>query len=207
LRSKIKFEAMMILECKYCEAVVNAIEIDSYEMDPDDEPGPIRFTFCRCPKCSSALLASQTDLGEGFDEPYRMYPPQEGRLNWSIPRPIRAAYQEAHSCLKAKAHTAAAIMCRKTLEGICAEHGTTERTLVKSLERLKEAGVIETRLFEWAEALRLYGNEAAHDVAIVVSPEDAKDLVEFTAALLEYLFTFRNKFEQFKERRAGRAKK
>ena len=95
-------------------------------------------------------------------------------------------------------------MCRKTLEGICAEHSTTGRSLVSSLKELKDKGIIENRLYEWAEALRISGNEAAHDVNVTTSAADAKDLIEFTNALLEYVFTFRDKFEEFKTRRAAR---
>ena len=106
------------------------------------------------------------------------------------------------SCLRANAYTASAIMCRKTLEAICSEHGATERNLLASLKKLKDEGVIEHRLYEWADALRIVGNEAAHDVKVQVSAQDARDVLEFTNALLEYTFTFRDKFERFKKRRA-----
>lgn len=48
------------------------------------------------------------------------------------------------------------------------------------------------------------GNEAAHDVNVTISAEDARDILEFTNALLEYVFTFRDKFEEFKKRRANK---
>ena len=93
-------------------------------------------------------------------------------------------------------------MCRKTLEGICSAHGITVKYLGTSLKEMKDKGIIENRLFEWAEALRISGNEAAHDVNIKISSQDAKDIVEFTDALLEYVFTFRDKFDEFKKRRS-----
>jgi len=93
-------------------------------------------------------------------------------------------------------------MCRKTLEGVCSEHGVKSGTLAAQLKKLKENGVIEGRLFEWAEALRTIGNEAAHGVEFVVSPEDAQDTLEFTEAMIEYVFTYRDKIESFKKRRA-----
>jgi hypothetical protein len=46
------------------------------------------------------------------------------------------------------------------------------------------------------------GNEAAHGVDVVISPEDARDTLECTEALIEYVFTYRDKFEEFKKRRA-----
>jgi len=142
------------------------------------------------------------DESDAFS-PSRIFPPPH-HVSHLVPEEIKAAYIEAMTCHRAKAYTAAAIMCRKTLEGICAAHDVSERNLVTSLSEMKKRGIIENRLFEWAEALRLYGNEAAHDVQVRVTPEDSSDLVDFTNALLEYLFTFRDKFEKFKQRRANK---
>ncbi|HEX4038077.1 MAG TPA: DUF4145 domain-containing protein [Acidobacteriaceae bacterium] len=79
------------------------------------------------------------------------------------PGPIRAAFEEVVSCFKAKANNASAIMCRKALEGLCAEHG------IERKKKFKDTGVIEARLLEWAEALRNLGNEAAHGVSLSIS--------------------------------------
>jgi len=190
----------VIVECLNCEARVDAEILASCEY-PDPEAGHGRFCFLRCPSCKSPLLVVQEDAGDGWDEPYRLYPAQGTRVNPALPAPIRSAFGEALACVKAKAFTAAAIMCRKTLEGVCAEHGIVARTLVVGLKEMKEKGIIEARLFEWADALRVVGNEAAHDVAVTVSKADAMDIVEFTNALLEYVFTFRDRFEKFKKRR------
>ena len=70
------------------------------------------------------------------------------------------------------------------------------------IKQLKKAGIIEARIFEWAEALRTLGNEAAHGVSSASSPQDAKDILEFTEALAEYVFTYRDKFESFQKRLA-----
>jgi hypothetical protein len=118
----------------------------------------------------------------------------------AIPNSLRLAYEEARSCFRAKAYTATAIMCRKTLEGIADENKITARNLGIALKEMKDKGIIENRLYEWADALRISGNEAAHGVNSQVSRQDANDILEFTHALLEYVFTFQEKFEQFKKR-------
>lgn len=197
----------MLLECKDCSALVDASVIATHLVpgDPDDTLGwPELWTFAACPRCKRPMLAIQVDSGDGFadDTPFRRYPPPDQRLGWSVPKQIRKAFSEAVTCYKAKAYTACAIMCRKSLEGMCADHGVREKTLALSLKKLKDTGVIELRLFEWAEALRQLGNEAAHDVATQTTPDDAKDILEFTEALAEYIFTYRDKFKQFKERRS-----
>ena len=188
----------MIVECKQCEALVNAEAVCSY--DAKDKVFAVTYWFLKCPKCDSPLLVEQGVFGDT-----RLYPSKDYSLNPSLPEPLRVAYAEAFACFKSKAYTATALMCRKALEGICAEHGAKGRNLVSSLKELKDKGVIENRLYEWADTLRISGNEAAHDVAIRISAEDAKDILEFTNALLEYVFTFRDKFEEFKKRRTTKA--
>jgi hypothetical protein len=36
------------------------------------------------------------------------------------------------------------------------------------------------------------GNEAAHGVELAISAEDARDTLEFTDALIQYVFTYRD---------------
>lgn len=190
----------MLVECKNCEALVDAGVLNTYEgYDPETGP-PYKYSFLKCPKCDSPFLVLQERFGDYWDDPYRLYPPQE-RINPFYPEPVKKAYSEAFACFKAKAYTATAIMCRKTLEGICAEHNIKRKVLADSLNELKKQGIIESRLFDWADMLRISGNEAAHDLAVTVPADDARDILEFTNALLEYVFTFKDKFEQYKKRK------
>jgi len=190
----------MILECKHCAAVVDATILHQYEDDDTEEP-PATWYFCKCPRCTLPMLA----IGDVCDEdgpPRRVFPPAERReLGIAVPKNIQAAFKEAVQCFKGKAFTASAIMCRKTLEGLCAAHEAKAGNLAKRLAKLRDDGVIETRLFEWAEELRVLGNEAAHGVDSTVSRQDCEDILEFTEALAQYVFTYRHKFQQFKERR------
>jgi hypothetical protein len=94
-------------------------------------------------------------------------------------------------------------MCRKTLEGVCAVHGIEERNLNASIRKMKDIGLIDERLFEWSDALRVVGNEAAHGVGVQITQADAKDTLEFTNAILDYMFSYRDRFEQFQKRRKG----
>ena len=195
----------MLLECTTCEAKVDAQVQLSYVASDDFAPS-FRITFAKCPVCNSPFLASEEEdvFGDEWSKPQRLYPPPEVNHAATFPKPIQAAYDEARACYSAGAYTAAAVMCRKALEAICHEHGVSERTLAASLKVLRERGIVEQRLYEWADALRDAGNDAAHDVSITVAPEDASDLLDFTLALGEYLFTFRDRFEEFQKRRAAR---
>jgi hypothetical protein len=196
----------VILECKHCEANVEAKTIAVYEENGDEDEPPGRWTFASCPSCQAPMLAVQCDFGLGFDDdpPARAFPPRDRQLGWKIPDPIKTAFNEAVVCFKVKAFTASAIMCRKALEGLCAEHGVKEPNLSRSLKKLKEKQIIEEKLFEWAEALRTMGNEAAHGVECTISREDCQDTLDFTEALVQYVFTYQDQFKRFKDRREKR---
>lgn len=161
-----------------------------------------------CTTCRSPILIRQTNVGniaEGdkWDTPFVVFPQADLRVNPNAPPAIRTAFEEACSCYRVGAYTASAIMCRKTIEGICAEHGINERNLSASLRKMRDDGLIDERLFEWSDALRAIGNEAAHGVGITISQPDAKDTLEFANAILDYIFSYRDRFEAFKKRRAG----
>lgn len=194
----------MIVDCPNCRALVEANELKHHYIHDDNAP-TVRVTFAHCPKCQAAFLGQSLEDFDDYAKPQQIYPPLEAQLPDGVPAKVAASYVEAHKCYRAGAYTAAAVMCRKTLEGVCAEHGFRERSLAASLLAMKEKGAIESRLFEWADALRISGNEAAHGVELSTTAEDAGDILDFTNALIEYLFTFRDRFDQFKARRTRRA--
>ena len=123
------------------------------------------------------------------------------RVNPKAPEPIQVALDEAFRCYRSRAYTAAAIMCRKTLEGVCDSHGVSGGNLAGRLKAMQTSGLIDNRLFEWSDALRVAGNEAAHGVGTTVSQQDARDLLDFTTAIIDYLFSYRDQFEKFRARR------
>ena len=191
----------MLVECQNCEAIVDGEVIASYEDHEQATDMSGKFSFLKCPRCARPFIMLQVNEGAGWDAPVRLYPSTETALSLAIPGPIVSTYLEAQTCFRAKAYTATAIMCRKTLEGIAEEHNVTVRNLASALKEMRDKGIIESRLYEWADALRISGNEAAHGVNVNISPQDAKDILEFTNALLEYVFTFQDRFVQFKKRR------
>lgn len=196
----------MIVECQECRAHVEARNAGSFERTYGGRAPSSLYSLLSCSECGAPILIRQTNIGnmaEGdiWDRPIIVFPTGDLRVNPSAPKDIQVAFEEACACYRAQAFTAAAIMCRKALEGICASHGVTERNLASSLKKMRDDGLIDERLFEWSDLLRLAGNEAAHGVGRAIPRADAKDILEFTNAILDYLFSFRDRFEQFKQRR------
>ncbi len=138
-----------------------------------------------CHTCEAPTLVIQEPYPDGdVSEPIQLYPLARGARLHGAPTNVRNAFREAVSCLeRAGASTATAIMCRRTLEVLCAQHGASGRDLKTQLEALHASDFIDRNLLEWATELRFLGNEAAHGVG-EVDRKDAKDAVEFAEAML-----------------------
>ena len=188
-------------ECAKCEVSVDAVVEGRYSYCEDDFTPETTILLARCPRCSSPIVIEYDEIST-ISSPRQIYPLLDRPISRAVPESIRSGFTEARACLRVHAYTATALMCRRTIEAVAVDHAVKERTLADSLRVMKERGIIEHRLFEWAEALRLVGNEAAHEVERDIHGQDAIDAVEFTSAILEYLYTFRDRFEAFKKRRA-----
>ena len=93
-------------------------------------------------------------------------------------------------------------MVRRAIEGLCADQGAKHGTLHRSLRELVQRNVIDERLLEWADGLRVLGNVGAHFTnQAAVSKQDASDALDLVEAMLDYVYVFSTKFEQFKARR------
>ena len=181
----------MIVECADCRNFVDAQRQGGFERLSDGSGPSSLYSLLSCPKCGSPIVVRQTNIGnmaEGdkWDRPHLIFPTSDLRVNPKAPIEIRSAFDEACNCYRAAAFTASAIMCRKTLEGICSVHGVTERSLAGSLKKMNEQKLIDDRLFEWSDLLRMAGNEAAHGVGLSIQQTDAKDILEFTNAIMDY---------------------
>ena len=74
----------------------------------------------------------------------------------------------------------------------------------KGIAELKAKGVIDQRLFDWAEALRKERNIGAHASEQDTTKEDAQDIIDFTIAIFDYVYTLSEKYEKYVARKAAR---
>jgi hypothetical protein len=92
-------------------------------------------------------------------------------------------------------------MSGRTLEGACKLHGVTKGVLQDKLEEMKKRGLIDGRLWDWAETLRGVRNAASHFNDEPVTKQDAEDALAYSEALLDYLYVLKARFEEMKKRR------
>ncbi|MDQ0843362.1 DUF4145 domain-containing protein [Streptomyces sp. V1I6] len=169
-----------------------------------DEDDHLDYRLWGCLHCKQPQLWQEPVGSGGSEERQRLWP-QVAALAEGIPASIAREMMEARACFDAKLYTAAAVMVRRTLEGMCIEQGTQKKALFQALQELRDNGKIEGRLFEWAQALRVLGNQGAHFSKEAVSRKDAADALSLAEALLNYIYVFTAKYEEFQKRRQAPA--
>lgn len=173
---------------------------DGYADDRSVNP-PIEWSFVQCTNCWHPSIQAREDYGRGFedDDPVLVYPAPH-RISPSVPQALRREWEEARTCLDAKAYTACGVMVRRTLEGTCKDQGVKAKILAKGLQELRDQGLIDGVLTEWADALRVLGNQSAHFTGKEITREDAEDSLAFAEALLDHLYVLRKRFAEFQKR-------
>jgi hypothetical protein len=159
-----------------------------------------------CRRCESPFLVKQSIYEipgecETVTSEEVLYPVASRLALEGVLEPVRRAYDQALRCYSTSSFDASALMCRRCLEALCKALGATNGPLQAKLESLFKQQVIDSRLIEWAHGIRVVGNEAAHDTEAELSKEDARDSLDFTEALLMYVFALNNRFAAFTARR------
>ncbi len=171
----------------------------------------VRYQLVECSACGNYSLlmgdhlGASLDDGDAYDDGISVYPAAPKSMGGNVPRQIRECFAEARVCLVARAYTASAIMCRKTLESLAAARGVRETTLARSLKKLRDKGDIDERLLDWCDALRLAGNDAVHKIDAIPSPVDVRDMNDLVEAIIDYVYVFQARYESFTKRRAEAA--
>jgi Domain of unknown function (DUF4145) len=166
---------------------------------------PWEYVIASCEICWQTLIIRKLIEGDG-ETPKKLvvevlWPAPERPLSETIPASLRDEHAEARACFKVNAYTATVVMVRRTLEGVCSDQGIGKAPLYAALEEMRSTGLIEGRLLEWAQGLRVLGNDAAHFTGRSVSREDAEDALGLAEALLDYMYVFSAQFQKFRDRR------
>ena len=197
----------MITDCPHCDSKVDCEEKGYVDLGTELKGIPSKAVLLECKICHSPLFgfSDLIPVGENewdWDNADRRWPAPETEIDWSIPEIARNSLIEAKQCFKANAFSACAVMCGRTIEGVCKHHDAKTKTLDAGLKKLRDDGMIDDRIFEWGDALRQHRNLGAHATTKRVAKEDARDLLDFCIAICEYIFVLNEKFQRFQQRQA-----
>jgi hypothetical protein len=199
--------------CPQCSEAAPLNIVSSWDVFYRELGEATKWTVAKCGSCELPSVWSQDYLphpmadedGDPWSGYSQVYPQPDRALSTAIPQHVRDDFDEARTCIRSKAFTAAVIMLRRCIESICVERGVTKGPLVQRLKALRDSGVVDQRLYEWADACREVGNEGAHSSGKRTDPGDASEVMQLVEALLDYLYVFQARFEAFQVRRAHAA--
>ena len=121
-------------------------------------------------------------------------------IDWSIPANIRNVLLEASANLDDRRWFSAGLGARRAVEMLCDDRGATGRDLKRQLESLRDSGQIDGTTYEWSDAVRTVGNQAAHSNESL-SEDDAKDAVDFALSLCDIIYVLPKRLQRHESRR------
>ncbi len=163
-----------------------------------------------------------------WSEVVRVHPkPPKVFTSSRIPKIVKNSLSQAEGSLQGNAPDAACVMLGRALEAICrhllelhkdpepekkpgggedeaeAPKKKKKVMLEQGIEKLKEKGLIDPRLYNWSKQLRAFRNFGAHpDEDYSATREDAEDLQAFVYAFTEYTYDLAERYEEFLDRQA-----
>ena len=179
-----------------------------YELVEDDvfEYYGDSFIVCTCIKCASPFLLLEVRYSVDPDannitKHKILYPIEGNTLLTSVPYKILKPYLQAVRNYEMAQYEPCVIMCRRALEVLAKDKNILGSNLYERLVTMHDQGILDKRMLEWAHSIRLVGNEAVHDDEGDIPMSDANDILEFTEALLYYIYEVSKKYTDFQKRR------
>jgi hypothetical protein len=148
-------------------------------------------TYC-CGTCGGGVLAAIYPGSVGVEAIY----PSQHEAHQDIPEPARRFLQQALESLHAP--DAAAVMAGSAVDAMLKHLGLTEGSLYSRIDQAVEQHKITSSMGDWAHEVRLGSNRPRHadEKSPHVSPAEARQSVEFTEALGNFLFVLTARIER-----------
>jgi len=166
-------------KCGYCDFIVASD--DGYFGDPYN-------VILICPHCSNPTFFN--DISETQTPGVSV-----GNKVDNIPQDVEVLYNESRKIISVGGYTSSVLTCRKLLMNIAVNLGApVGQTFISYVEYLANNGYVPPNGKGWVDHIRLKGNEAAHEIAIMTL-EDANDLITFSEMLLKFIYEFPSKIQ------------
>ena len=226
----------LVSDCPRCGVKKHTFDVRGAIYFRDNDTGNILSeVFCQCRSCflgTVFLVIDKPSYSEVNNQEITRY---NGNLNdicvvdryisiidfhtinapRHLPQSVEKAFSEAAKAYSVGCWNAAACMFRSSIDiatrGFLPEGNVdglddnTRRFLARRLKWLFKSGVLQKDLEGLASCVKEDGNEAAHSTTL--EEEDAADLLEFTVALLERIYTEPQKIQLAERRRKERRAK
>ncbi len=155
---------------------------------------PKSWRLYLCSTCGGAVTAEGSNQYIGGHARY-VYPDQK-TAHEDIPEVARKYLQQAFDVLHAP--DAAAVMAGSAVDAMLKDKGYEKGSLYTRIDEALKDGILTHGMSEWAHSVRLGSNRPRHSDADNphVSPDEAKQSVDFAEALGNFLFVLTARIER-----------
>lgn len=223
----------LVADCPRCGVKKHTFDVNGviYTID-EDKKTLVAETFCSCRACRKGTIFVVSDHSSNMLVQNNQVAVYRGNLNREctidgfisivdfytiaapkhLPEPVRKAFSEAARAYSVECWNAAACMLRASIdiatkgllpkENVDGLSDNIRRSLARRLKWLFQSNKLQKDLEGLAACVKDDGNDAAHSTTL--GKEDAVDLLEFTVALLERIYTEPQKVRLAEQRRKER---
>lgn len=199
--------------CPHCSFHAYFKPVTSAHTEPRREGGQWICNAAQCESCKGFVLVVgqrnprlPNDRQDWhFEGVYPLGKPNDSVAS-EVPPQIAEDFREALRCEWVRAYKATVTMCRRAVQGSCVELKATDGKLQDQIDYLATKGIITDSLKKMAHRVRLTGNEGAHpgkDGLNDISPQDAKDIIDFTREFFHHVFVVPAKLAKWESERAA----
>jgi hypothetical protein len=168
---------IVTFQCGYCGMLVAS----AGGIAAQSRVNPQRFLRW-CPNCFGPTLFYG-------DEPV-IPGTSPGPIVPNLPAELATLYREARDAASSGAFTGAVMVCRTILASLAVQQGApANQTFQQYVNYLAESGFVPPNGKGWVDFIRTRGNDAIHDI-VIMSRDDAVAVIEFTGALLGFVYDF-----------------
>ncbi len=209
----------MVLDCPHCSSERIGFDFGGQHRDPVTTS--IWNTFWICRKCREGIVVQLLRRNSVHDQPGKcngdptdegfqlrdIHPKlQEPDIPEHIPEDIAKDFREAMDNMLRQNWTSTGMMLRKVLQRattmLASVNGLNfqSKNLKSRISELANEGCITLAMREWADIIRVDGNDATHTENEEFSKEEAVQMASFTEIFLVYAFTLPERVRKHREK-------
>jgi hypothetical protein len=174
--------------CPWCNTKDISMVIKSQDIKNRVARGGSReWTWLACPRCGGAVSIETHAQAQRIVKVVPETGSSELVVN-HLPSDVKEYYDNAQIVLSAGVPSSAAVELRRTLEAAAQHFEVSERTLVKSIKKLAEKGLITEGFTDVLGHIRKVGNVGAHASDQSLTHEEVNRALSFTTQVLRNLF-------------------
>lgn len=155
-----------------------------FQTTADDGSNTRAWRTYKCRRCGGVIVAWAYTHNREVQATY----PETEKIDDNLPGKVKAYLQQAIDSTFAP--SGSVMLCASAVDAMLKEKGYLDGSLYARINKAADEGLLTREMATWAHQVRLEANDERHsDVeAELPSVDDAKQAIEFTKTLSEFLF-------------------